>query len=477
MDPEHQQLLWALGVSAMHALGVLTALSALLTTRSSQSAIAWIITCVVIPYLAVPAYWLLGNRFSGYVLARRSSNARLHEMLRALRDYAPDQIGLSEEWVQSCHVFEQLAAMPFTRRNRAELLIDGEASFESIFRRIEEARDYILVQFFIVRSDALGWRMQRALAAKVQAGVRAYFLYDQIGCHSLSKRYLNALAASGVQVRPFKTNRGWWTRFQVNFRNHRKMVLVDGRWAATGGANLGVEYCGHSRRFGYWRDTMIAVQGPAVQEIQLSFVEDWFFVSDETPELNWRPQKATENGQLVLVLPTGPADELHTCSMMFTQAIHSSEERLWITTPYFVPDNEIIRALQLAALRGVDVRILLQENPDHRMVYWASFTYLAELERTGVKFFRYTKGLLHEKVVLVDDQIALVGSANTDNRSFYLNFELTLLVADKAYATEVEAMLNNDWAHSRETGSEEFERKGTLFRLAAHVSRLLSPVL
>jgi cardiolipin synthase len=173
----------------------------------------------------------------------------------------------------------------------------------------------------------------------------------------------------------------------------------------------------------------------------------------------------------------GPADELSTCSMVFTQAIHAAEERLWITSPYFVPDGEIVRALQLAALRGVDVRILLPERADHRLVYWASFTFLEELEGTGVKFLRYQKGLLHQKVMLVDDTFAMVGSANLDNRSFYLNFELSLLVADREFARAVEEMLEEDLAHGRVAGSRDLKEKGFLFLLLARVSRLFAPVL
>lgn len=362
-------------------------------------------------------------------------------------------------------MFEKLAAMPFTRGNRVELLIDGEASFEAILREIETAREYILVQFFIVRAYGLGERIRKALARKVEEGVRVYFMYDQIGSYSLSGAYVRSLEEAGIKVRAFRTTRGLTNRFQINFRNHRKMVLVDGRWVAAGGVNIGGEYLGRSGRWGYWRDTMVSVSGPAVQELQVSFSEDWYFLSGEFPEMDWKPRAADSSDQSVLVLPMGPADEFSTCSMVFTQAIHAADERLWITSPYFVPDQEIVRALQLAALRGVDVRVLVPETADHRLVHWASFTYLEEMERTGVEFHRYQKGLLHEKVMLVDNTFAMVGSANLDNRSFYLNFELNTLVADRKFASDVERMLEADLAHSRESGIAEFREKGFLFLL------------
>jgi cardiolipin synthase len=477
MNSAEPHIAWAVIAAFFHVLGVLSAINALLTTRTTQSAIAWAISCVTFPYLAVPGYWTLGkSRFYGYVEARRASNLELERLVADIGKYVPRQTGLPEEFMQSCQVFEHLARMPFTRSNKIQLLIDGDRFFDAVFREIEGAEHYVLVQFFIVRADELGLRLKEALSAKVREGVKVYFLYDQIGSHKLDKSFVQAMREAGINVRAFKTTHGWSHRFQINFRNHRKMVLVDGKWAATGGANLGKEYCGQSEKFGYWRDTMVSVEGPAVQEIQLSFAQDWFYVDRAVPEMNWVPQKS-RNKQALLVVSTGPSDELHTCSMMFTQAIHAAEERFWITTPYFVPDNEIIRALQLAALRGVDVRILLPHNPDHLLVYWASFTYLQELEQTGVRFFRYTKGLLHQKVALIDDNLALVGSANMDNRSFYLNFEMTVMAADRNFAGEIERMLEEDFANSREAGSRDLKEKGITFRILAQLSRLFSPVL
>ncbi|MFW6152534.1 MAG: cardiolipin synthase [Verrucomicrobiota bacterium] len=477
MNTADQHIILAIIAVAFHVFGILSAINALLTTRTSQSAIAWAISCITFPYIAVPAYWAFGkSRFYGYVAARRESNLQLEDMATEIRKFVSKQSGLPDDLVQSCQVLEHLAQMPFTRSNSIDLLVDGTAFFDAVFNRIREARNYILVQFFIVRGDELGRRMRDALAEKVKEGVKVYFMYDQIGSHKVSRSFLASLRKDGINVRAFRTTQGWSHRFQVNFRNHRKMVLVDGKWAATGGANLGKEYCGQSKRFGYWRDTMVSVCGPAVQEIQMSFAQDWFYVAHAIPGLNWAPERA-KSRQALLVIPTGPADELHTCSMMFTQLIHTAEERLWITTPYFVPDNEIIRALQLASLRGVDVRILLPHNPDHLMVYWASFTYLEELEQTGVKFYRYTKGLLHEKVALVDDGVALVGSANMDNRSFYLNFEMTVIAADRKFAKQVESMLKEDFNNSREAGGRDYRERGVAFRILASLCRLLSPIL
>lgn len=478
MGNSEPHFLWALLAGAFYVLGVLSAISALLSKRSSGSAIAWAVSCLTFPYLAVPAYWVFGRRrFHGYVLARRSKTIPVRELAVPLPHHLPEQRLYSREIQQVYRVFQKLAGMPFTRGNQVELLVDVEAAFEAIFREMEKAREYILVQFFIVRADGLGERVREILARKAGEGVRVYFIYDPIGSHALPRQYVRSLREAGVQILPFKTAWGFTNRFQINFRNHRKMVLVDGRWVATGGANIGDEYLGRSRRFGYWRDTMVSITGPAVQDVQVSFAEDWFFLSGDIPEMNWHPEGEEEADQSVLVLPTGPADDLSTCSMVFTQAIHAAEKRLWITSPYFVPDQEIVRALQLAAIRGVDVQILLPEKPDHKVVYWASFTYLERLEKTGVQFRRYQKGFLHQKVMLVDDTFAMVGSANLDNRSFHLNFELNIMVADRKFSGAVEKMLKVDLANGRKAGSADLKEKGLLFLLLARASRLFSPIL
>lgn len=462
----------------LHILGILSAISALLRKQSSQSAIAWAISCVTFPYLAVPAYWILGkDRFHGYVNELRISNREMTDFVAELKKHIPRHAGLPDDFQQSCRVFEHLAEMPFTSDNRIDLIIDGEDFFEEVFRRIGVAKDYILLQFFIVRADPLGERLRDALLAKVKEGVRVYFLYDQIGSHRLSKDFIASMRRAGVDMRAFKTSRNWTTRFQINFRNHRKVVVVDGRWAASGGANLGEEYCGKSERFGYWRDTMVAVEGPAVQEIQLSFAKDWFFVADSVPEMLWTTASVDDGDHSVLAIPTGPADRLENCNMMITEAINTAEERLWISSPYFVPDDSVLRALQLAALRGVDVRILLPMKPDHKMVYWASFTFLDELESAGVKFFRYGKGMLHQKVLLIDDYLSMIGSCNMDNRSLYLNFEIMVLTVNRGFAADVYAMLREDFGHSQTSGSDDYRQRGLAFRLIARLSRLFSPVL
>ncbi|CAM2065795.1 cardiolipin synthase [Sulfidibacter corallicola] len=306
--------------------------------------------------------------------------------------------------------------------------------------------------------------------------MRVYLLYDDLGSVEPPEVSLDQVRMAGGYVASFRTALGLGKRFQINFRNHRKIVVVDGTKAFVGGHNVGDQYLGRNDYFGRWRDTHIWIEGPAVPCIQLSFLEDWHWATQETLELRWSPRAVAIPGQKVLVLPWGPADELNTGSLFFVHVIHQARERLWIASPYFVPDDQVVAALELAVIRGVDVRILVPQKPDHLLVYLSGFTYIEEMAPSGVKFYRYQPGFLHQKVMLVDDDVAAVGTANLDYRSLYINFEMTLLSVDRTFATEVAEMLEQDFRDARQIGVEEFEARPIWFRVAARVARLLAPL-
>ena len=277
-------------------------------------------------------------------------------------------------------------------------------------------------------------------------------------------------------MEPFRTTRGCGNRFQLNFRNHRKLLVADGQLALTGGLNVGVEYNGEDARFGLWRDTHARVTGPAVQALQMPFVEDWYWATAEILTLNWQPAPAATQSMTVQVLATGPADDLDVCALTFLRLINSARRRLWLASPYFVPDPAVLAALQLAALRGVDVRVLLPDRPDYRLLYLSSFSYYDALAQAGITLYRYTAGFLHQKVLLVDDDLAAVGSINVDYRSFHLNFELALLVADTTFSRDVAAMLEADFTRCYRVDLSDYARRPWWFKASVRVARLLSPV-
>jgi len=460
----------------VHGLGVLNAIHAALKVRTPQAAVGWALALVTFPYFSIPLYWIFGRtKFIGYRCAATAESGPLHsaamEAAAALEPFATDSDvadGL-ERWRKL------VTTLPTTRGNHIELLVDGEATFDAIFAAMDAARDYLLVQFFIVRDDSLGMKFQERLIERARAGVKVYFLYDEVGCHSLSRKWLRALCDNGVRVEGFKTTRGWNNRFQLNFRNHRKLVIADGREALTGGLNVGNEYLGHSKRFGPWRDTHLRVRGPAVQAAQLAFVEDWHWATDEVPELCWTPT-AADADQRALVLATGPADAAERCSLAFIRAVNSARRRLWISSPYFVPDATVLTALQLAALRGVEVRVLLPSHADHLLPMLSSFSYYESLDSAGIELWRYQPGFLHQKALLVDDQVAAIGSINVDYRSFHLNFELVVMVTDQVFAGQADAMMTDDFARSSRVDLADYHERPWWFKTSVRLARLLSPV-
>ncbi len=461
-----------------HGVGALTSVQAIMETRTAQGAVAWAVSLNTLPYVAVPAYWIFGRSdFKGYVTARRSQREELAEFWRDFEHQLEDQGLVLPRDRPGPFVTEQLAKLPATTGNDVELLVDGDATFDSIFQGIARAKDYVLVQFYIIHDDSVGRALRDALVERARAGVRCLVLYDEIGS-SLPDPYLKSLREAGVRILPFNTTKGEANRFQLNFRNHRKIVVVDGREAWVGGLNVGDEYKGLDPEVGYWRDTHLRVEGPVVQSVQVSFAEDWHWAAKEIlGGLQWTPRPAASGAAVGMqCLPTGPVDPLETCTLFFLHAINTAKERLWIASPYFVPDQQFVSALQLAALRGVEVRILIPDESDSTMVNLSGWSYVPELQQVGIEVYRYTKGFMHHKVTVIDDRYCTVGTANFDNRSFRLNFEITMAVDDPGFTARVASMLERDFGDARLIAPGELEAKSGWFRFWVQASRLAAPV-
>jgi cardiolipin synthase len=460
-------------------LAIASALEVILKARTAQGAIAWTISLLTFPFLTVPLYLVFGrNKFDGYLEKRDEIE---EESLRLIQQTSGSIqkhiVPVSRDTPLYTSLFN-LARMPATTGNRVQLLVDGRQTFDSIMAGLQAAEKYILFQFYIFRDDDLGVRLGRALADRAKAGVKVFLLYDEIGSRKFPKtRLYKQLQMTGVLVAPFNTTQGRRNRFQLNFRNHRKVVVVDGKYAWIGGHNVGDEYLGMNRRIGHWRDTHVRVRGPSVLGAELAFATDWRWATRSHLDIDWDFNSESCGDSTVLVFPSDPASEYEEAGLMFHQTIVAAEKRIWIASPYFVPDRGIIAALQLAALRGVDVRVIIPDQPDGPVVAMANWSYTRELLPVGVKIYRYQGGFMHQKVLLMDDHLAGVGTANFDNRSFRLNFEITLLVHDPVFAGEVEQMLQADLRRCRQVSLEEFDSKPVWFTLAMAVARLFAPVL
>ncbi len=452
---------------------------AILKARTSQGAIAWVISLASLPFIALPLYLIFGrNRFDGYLEKREQIEAGAHRLLEhasgSVREHMVDA-GQTTPLYTSLFA---LTRMPATAGNRVDLLVDGPATFASMLEGMRAAKKYILFQFYIIRDDALGRELGRVLADKARDGLVIYLLYDEIGSRPFQRSgLLRQLRQSGVRAAPFNTTQGRRNRFQLNFRNHRKVVVVDGDAAWIGGHNVGDEYMGRDPHIGHWRDTHARLEGPAVLGAELAFATDWLWATREHLDIDWKFSGTTPGSSDVLVFPSDPASEYEETALMFLQTIVAARRRIWITSPYFVPDAAISAALKLAALNGVDVRVLIPDEPDKVLVGLANWSFTRELISAGVQVYRYPNGFLHQKVLLMDDKLAGVGTANFDNRSFRLNFEITLLVEDAAFARQVETMLESDFARSRMVSREDFDQRSIWFTVGMAAARLLAPVL
>lgn len=476
---------WPLGlaIAGLYTLGLFGAVDAVRRSRTAQGAVAWAVAHVSMPFISLPLYWLFGRaRFDDYVRVLRELDHVMSGWLASARE------GPLREWLVEpeqehdirrrgeLRGFQGLSTLFFTRGNGARLLVDGDQTFDAIFEAIRAAEDYVLAQFYIIRDDETGRVFKKELLDALERGVRVFLLYDELGTRALPRRYLRELRDAGCQLSSASGGRRWLGRFRLNFRNHRKIVVVDGKRGFLGGLNVGDEYRGEHSRLTPWRDTHLEVEGPVVQGLQFSFMRDWYYVRREVLRVSWDVSVSTQDRK-ALVLASGPADPLETSGLLFAHAIESAERRVWIASPYFVPDGRLLGALQLAALRGADVRILMPRIADHWMFRYLPYAYLPDVDRAGVQVHLYEKGFMHQKVFLVDDDYAGVGTANLDNRSFHLNFEITCVVHDAGFCGEVAEMLSRDFDDSTPLSLSEIEGRSAWFGLASDATRLLAPLL
>lgn len=478
MDISFNPQIIGIVLAIIYFAAIVSAVEAILQARTAQGSIAWVVSLLTLPYVSVPLYLVFGrNRFEGYKRERAQIEAEAEARLHVARNELFD-LKANDANAAFYHSLHKLARLPTVRGNRVSLLVDGYATFDSIEEGLRGATRYVLFQFYIIRDDALGQRLGALLGEKARAGLQVYVLYDEVGSRGFGRSKLSEqLTNAGVKLAAFNTTQGKRNRFQINFRNHRKLVIVDGHSAWIGGHNVGIEYLGEDPGRGPWRDTHVKVEGPAVLSAALAFATDWLWARREQLDIDWERERHVVGKCSVLMFPSDPASPFDEAGLMFHQIISQARERMWIASPYFVPDRGIIAALQLAALRGVDVRVMIPDRADGPVVGLANWSFTRELLPAGVAVYRYEPAFMHQKVLLLDRELAGVGTANFDNRSFRLNFEITALVHDADFCDEVERMLLDDFGKSRLVTTEELANKPFWFPLATAAARLMSPVL
>lgn len=469
-------------VSEVLAFAVIVAL--LRRPREPRAMLAWILVLILVPVLGLVFFATISEpRREWHRVRRRRSRRRMRAFAddrseRLAEDHTYDSADAKPELRPLIRLTERLGAYLPTHGNKVTIYQDAERTFTGIENALESARSHIHLEYYIFQPDETGAIIRDLLIRKAREGVECRLLLDFIGCWRIPRRFLAPLREAGAQVAwslPMLPFRGRW---RVNFRNHRKIAIVDGRIGFTGSQNIGDEYRGRLRRLGPWRDTHLGIEGPAVLHLQEVFAHDWFFTTkQELIGHRYFPEPQVSGEHIVQIAPSGPDQRERVLHQLLLAAVNSARSSVCIITPYFVPDTAMIFALQSAAYRGVCVRLLIPANADHRVVLWAGRSFYHELCSAGVEVYEHNRMMLHSKVVILDEDWAMVGSANMDERSFRLNYELTTILYSRAMAEDLfqdfESLIENS---CRITPSDPAQVPfGESIRLG--LARLASPML
>lgn len=448
----------------------------LLSKKDATSTVAWCLLVLFVPLLGAFLFWGFGYNY----LLHRVRRRRGERSGRSKQIPHPD--GLPQHADRGEHDLGELAervnAYPLRRGNALIVYHETEQAYKALLEAIAAAQRYIHLEYFIFRSDATGNRFLELLTQKAKEGVEVRFLYDAMGSLHLKARSLRPLSEAGGQVAAFLPLNPLHSLIRVNLRNHRKITIVDGRIGFTGGLNIGDDYLGKNPALGYWRDSFVRLEGPAVADLQRVFSEDWEFVRNERlPEGKFAQPQPEAGEARVQIADSGPDQETNTIREIYFLAMISARRRLWISSPYLVPDNGLFDALRAARYRGVDVRILTLLRPDHYISYYAGLYYAAELLAYGVKIYLYRKGMMHAKLMMVDGRWGMVGSANLDNRSLHLNFEIGCILHDAEQVAQMEAVYERDLANAVPLDQKILEARSWASRTLENACRLFTPAL
>ncbi len=470
---------WGLGLAdALLAIAAVTL--AVSRRRGVAGTLAWIFAIVAFPFAGSVAYFLLANPTIRRTTRRKrlSAGKARQAIDKVLRNGGME--GVPHGTV--LELVSRLTGTPPTLGNHVEILTDNHGAFLRKIQAVRNARESVWAEYYIVKNDGTGNMFLEILVEKAQEGLDVRLLFDAVGSSSIDKSRLEKLRRAGGKAEAFLPVNPLRRRWSVHLRNHRKILVTDGRQAFSGGMNLGNEYSGYFRRkksLSPWRDTHLCVEGPAVRDFACIFAEDWAFATGETvvPPVRCEKETAPHPGALVSVILSGPDQKKSVSALAYFSGIASARDRCYLTSPYFVPDEPALRAMESAALRGVDVRILVPRESDNGVVRLAAWSFFPPLLEAGVRILEYEPSMLHAKTMVVDGLFGIVGSANMDIRSFFYNFEAGALVASADFASQLEAQFLEDARRSQEVTLATWYGKSRAFKLKVSLARLFSPLL
>jgi len=454
--------------------------------RNPTATWLWVMVLTFLPGLGFVLYLFVGQDLSKKRLFKTKESEDY--CFRDIALFQEDQIDNDEYKYRDPNYiqYEDLIKMHlvssdsfFTQDNNVEIFYEGEDKFKSLIHSIDNAEDHIHMQYYIFKSDNLGKKVIQSLCKKAKEGVEVKLLIDGMGGRKFSRKYINNLKEAGAEVGIFLPPFVPLVSLRINYRNHRKICIIDGKEAFIGGLNIGDEYIGLSKQFGYWRDTHLKITGSSISSLEWRFLLDWRFATGQeiTRCQTYLALDDTLGNTGIQIVSSGPDSKWPSIKDGYLKMISNAKEKIFIETPYFIPDDSIFEALRLAGLSGLDVRVMIPCKPDHPFVYWASMSYIGELLQAGVKFYTYEKGFLHSKVVLMDDFVSSVGTANLDIRSFKLNFEVNAFLYDEKINLSLTDRFLNDLQYCKEITIEEYNNRSGIVKIKESFSRLLSPIL
>lgn len=455
--------------------------------RSPQTVWTWLLLLYFLPIVGFVLYLLIGQDFHKsrmfknkeiegelkYAIRRQEEN-----IYRKKLRLANPELGRFKDLI--LYNLEAGQAV-LTDNNDIRIYTDGNEKFRALMQEIQQAKRYIHIQYYIIKRDELWREIEKLLVEKVRQGVEVRVLFDSMGCRTMRNKDWDRMERAGIQVAEFFPALFGPLQLRINYRNHRKIVVIDGRVGFVGGFNVGREYLGLDDKFGYWRDTHLCIEGAAVTSLAVRFVLDWNYAAKENLFLDDKlfeiPRYVRNGRDPVQIISSGPDSQIKTIHDNYLRLIHSAKHHVYIQTPYFIPDESILDALKIASRSGIDVRIMVPCKPDHPFVYWATYSYLGELVAAGAKCYVYDNGFLHAKTLCVDGMVACVGTANMDMRSFGLNFEVNAVIYSERTVQRLERAFENDMTKSTHVTRKVYDQRSLVIKTKEQFSRLLSPLL
>jgi cardiolipin synthase A/B len=453
--------------------------------KAPETALAWLTVLLFIPVLGFLLYLAFGRNFYHTKLftVKEDADRRLQDLIASqIRDVAQiDEQSTDELHDRFLRVIRMLLVSNnalVTRNNSLEIYTNGTDKFKALFAEIEKATVFIHVQYFYIAADGLGKELADLLTRKAREGVEVRVLVDGLPFTFVSRSFWQPLKDAGGKQELFFPGFLRFINFRFNNRNHRKIVVIDGKTAFCGGFNVGDEYIGKTK-IGAWRDTHVKIEGRAALALEMRFLMDWNYASKDKVEFSSRyfPDVRGTGSAAIQIVSSGPDNEYNQIKEAYLKLINTATESVYIQTPYFIPDQSIFDALRLAALSGIDVRIMIPCKPDHPIVYTINHAFIRDMLKGGVKAYSYDEGFIHSKTLVIDGVVASVGSANWDIRSFKLNFETNVLIYDPVYASRLKKLFEADQEKSTEITLELLDKRSVYAKIWEPIARLFSPIL